>query len=147
MTADTLLTTSPAAAPGGKARGRRLTLPWILLIIAGGLIGLSLVHLLTGADDVTSSGAVQAALESAVPIGLAGLGGLWAERAGVVNIGLEGQLILGTWFGAWGAINFGPWLGLLIGILGGALGGLGVLAARADAQAERGAPEQVPGHR
>jgi simple sugar transport system permease protein len=42
----------------------------------------------------------------------------------VVNIGLEGQLILGTWFGAWGSINYGPWLGLLIGVLGGALGGL-----------------------
>ena len=124
MTADTILATSPAASPGGKSRGRRLTLPRLLLIIAIGLVGLALVHLLTGADDVTSSGAIQAALESAVPIGLAGLGGLWAERAGVVNIGLEGQLILGTWFGAWGAINYGPWLGLLIGILGGALGGL-----------------------
>jgi simple sugar transport system permease protein len=124
VTADTILSTSPAAAPGGKSRGRRLTLPRLLIIISLGLIGLSLVHLLTGADDVTSSGAMQAALESAVPIGLAGLGGLWAERAGVVNIGLEGQLILGTWFGAWGSLHFGPWLGLLVGILGGALGGL-----------------------
>jgi ABC-type uncharacterized transport system permease subunit len=126
VTADAILSTTPAAAPGGapSTRGRRLTLPVVLLIIAGGLIGLSLVHLITGADDVTSRGAIQAALESAVPIGLAGLGGLWAERAGVVNIGLEGQLILGTWFGAWGSIQFGPWVGLLVGILGGALGGL-----------------------
>ena len=124
MTADTILSTSPAASPGGKSRGRRLTLPRLLIIISIGLVGLALVHLLTGADDVSSSGAIQAALESAVPIGLAGLGGLWAERAGVVNIGLEGQLILGTWFGAWGCLHFGPWLGLLVGILGGALGGL-----------------------
>ena len=124
MTADAVLSTTPAAAPGGKPRGRRLSLPKVLLIIAGALVGLAIVHALTGADDVTSKGAIQAALESAVPIGLAGLGGLWAERAGVVNIGLEGQMILGTWFGAWGSINYGPWLGLLIGILGGALGGL-----------------------
>ena len=59
-----------------------------------------------------------------VPILLAGLGGLWSERAGVVNIGLEGMMVLGTWFGAWGALQFGPWVGLLLGMLGGALGGL-----------------------
>jgi ABC-type uncharacterized transport system permease subunit len=124
VTADSMLSTTPAAAPAGKPRGRRMSPARILLIIAGVLVGLSIVHLLTGADDITSGGAIQAALESAVPIGLAGLGGLWAERAGVVNIGLEGQMILGTWFGAWGTLNFGPWLGLLVGIGGGALGGL-----------------------
>jgi ABC-type uncharacterized transport system permease subunit len=124
MTADALLSSTPAAAPAGKSRGRRLSLPQLLLIVAGGLVGLAIVHAITGADDVSSRGAIQAALESAIPIGLAGLGGLWSERAGVVNIGLEGQLILGTWFGAWGSLQFGPWLGLLIGILGGAFGGL-----------------------
>jgi simple sugar transport system permease protein len=42
----------------------------------------------------------------------------------VVNIGLEGMMILGTWFGAWGALEFGPWWGIAIGIAGGAAGGL-----------------------
>ncbi|GGM32043.1 ABC transporter permease [Dactylosporangium sucinum] len=123
MTADTMLSTAPAA-PAGKPKTRRMSTPKILLIISGVLIGLSLVHWLTGADDVTSQGAIQAALQAAIPLGLAGLGGLWSERAGVVNIGLEGQLILGTWFGAWGSIEFGPWVGLLLGVLGGAVGGL-----------------------
>jgi hypothetical protein len=59
------------------------------------------------------------ALELAVPIGLAGLGGLWAERAGVVNIGLEGMMILGTWFGAWAGYQWGPWVGIVFGIIGG----------------------------
>ena len=59
-----------------------------------------------------------------MPIGLAGLGGLWAERAGVVNIGLEGMMILGTWFGAWAGYQWGPWTGVAFGIIGGALGGL-----------------------
>jgi simple sugar transport system permease protein len=63
-------------------------------------------------------------LRWSVPILLAGLGGLYSERAGVVNIGLEGMMILGTWFGAWGSLNWGPWMGLLIGLLGGAMGGL-----------------------
>jgi len=44
-----------------------------------------------------------------MPIGLAGLGGLWSERAGVVNIGLEGMMILGTWGGAFFAYYYGPW--------------------------------------
>ena len=90
-------------------------------------VGVLVLTVVQGFDDterltaVTSS---QAMLKWAVPIMLAGLGGLFSERAGVVNIGLEGMLILGTWFGAWGAINYGGWAGLLIGMLGGALGGL-----------------------
>ncbi|MER6994470.1 ABC transporter permease [Streptomyces sp. NPDC000410] len=96
----------------------------ILLIIAGGLALFSLVRVISGANDLTSVGQVRGALQLAVPIGLAGLGGLWAERAGVVNIGLEGMMILGTWFGAWAGFQWGPWTGVLVGIAGGALGGL-----------------------
>ncbi|CAM5635367.1 hypothetical protein SBADM41S_00545 [Streptomyces badius] len=107
----------------GKDR-RKLSLPVVLLIIAGGLALVSLVRVISGADDITSVGQVRGALALAVPIGLAGLGGLWAERAGVINIGLEGMMILGTWFGAWAGFQWGPWVGVLFGILGGCLGGL-----------------------
>ena len=48
------------------------------------------------APTTSTSRPISAALGLAVPIALAGLGGLWAERAGVVNIGLEGMMILGT---------------------------------------------------
>ena len=74
--------------------------------------------------DLVSVGTAESTLRRAVPILLAGLGGIWAERAGVVNIGLEGMMVLGTWFGAWGAREFGPWWGIVIGIAGGAAGGL-----------------------
>lgn len=115
---------SAPKAPGAKSGRSRLSLPVVLLIVAGALIVLSAVRAITGAQDITSAGQISAALSMAVPIGLAGLGGLWAERAGVVNIGLEGMMILGTFFGAWAGWQTNPWIGVLAGVLGGALGGL-----------------------
>ncbi|MBT2367744.1 ABC transporter permease [Streptomyces sp. ISL-10] len=118
-------TVSMASTAPRKGGGRRkLSLPVILLIIAAGLALFSLVRVISGADDLTSVGQISGALQLAVPIGLAGLGGLWAERAGVINIGLEGMMILGTWFGAWAGYQWGPWTGVVVGIAGGALGGL-----------------------
>ncbi|MCA1726530.1 MAG: ABC transporter permease, partial [Actinobacteria bacterium] len=46
---------------------------------------------------------------------LTGLGGLFSERSGIVNIGLEGMMIVGTVVGAWGSIEYGPVIGLLAG--------------------------------
>ena len=104
-------------------RHRRPVSRALMLTIAGlGL--LSLVRVLTDADDITSVGTFGAALRGTVPILLAGLGGLFAERCGVVNIGLEGMLILGTWFGAFGATEWGAWEGVAFAVVGGALGGL-----------------------
>ncbi|AWK11085.1 ABC transporter permease [Streptomyces spongiicola] len=118
----TVSTTSTAPRKGG---GRpTLSLPVILLAVAAGLALFSLVRVISGANDLTSVGQVSGALQLAVPIGLAGLGGLWAERAGVINIGLEGMMIMGTWFGAWAGFQWGPWSGVLMGVVGGALGGL-----------------------
>ena len=123
-TADTMLDSKPGGAPGQPVKARKLNTARVLLLIGLGLIVLSAVRVITGADDITSGGAMSAALAAAVPIGLAGLGGLWSERAGVVNIGLEGMMILGTWGGAWGALEFGVWGGILTGAIAGALGGL-----------------------
>ncbi|OEV03711.1 ABC transporter permease [Streptomyces oceani] len=117
---------SSANKPGGTKGDdrRKLSYPMVLLIIAGALLFLSTLRVITGVDNLTSFGQYSAALGWAVPIGLAGLGGLWAERAGVINIGLEGMMMLGTFAAGWIGWQYGPWAAVGAGIIGGALGGL-----------------------
>jgi simple sugar transport system permease protein len=103
---------------------RRMSPMMYLYIAVAAMLSVSLVRVLTGADDLTSSGTVAAALTAAVPIALAGLGGLWSERAGVVNIGLEGMMVLGTWGAGFAGYQWGPWAGVVVGVLLGAFGGL-----------------------
>ncbi len=96
-----------------------------LLVILFLFVTMSFVRAnVDGAKKMSASFTVFTTLEFTVPILLAGLAGLWAERVGVVNIGIEGMMILGTWFGGVGAWKWGPWVGLLLAIVGGALGGL-----------------------
>jgi ABC-type uncharacterized transport system permease subunit len=89
-----------------------------------GVLVLAIVQRVSNTTLLTDEGSSRAMVRWSVPILLAGLGGLFSERSGVVNIGLEGMMILGTWFGAWGALNWGPVGGLVAGFVGGALGGL-----------------------
>ena len=80
--------------------------------------------MISGENALTSSSTMAAALLLAVPIGLAALGGLFSERAGVVNIGLEGMMILGTWGAGWAGYQWGWAAAIVGGMLFGALGGL-----------------------
>ena len=115
---------APVSTSPPPSRKRRITLPTALLAIAGLILLFALVRVLTGAEDLASSGTIGAAVGLAMPIGMAGLGGLWAERAGVVNIGLEGMMILGTWGAGFCGYQWGPWAGVLGAIVMGAIGGL-----------------------
>ena len=96
---------------------------WFLLVLAG-IAVVSLVRILSDTDDISSAGTIRAAIIATCPILMAALGGLWAERAGVVNIGLEGQMILGTWGAAFFTYHGGPWVGVLGAALFGVIGGL-----------------------
>mgnify|MGYP006199152869 CR=1 FL=1 len=95
----------------------------IWLYIGVILVALSTTRVFTGADDITSAGTLRAAMIAAIPIALAGLGGLWSERAGVVNIGLEGMMILGTLGAGYFTYHYGVWVGLMGAALFGAVGG------------------------
>ncbi len=99
--------------------------------MAAGVIGLAIGLLATRSsvenlDSVVVWGAlVGATLRYATPLVFASLGGLFSERSGVVNIGLEGMMLTGAFFAIWGADVTGTWtLGLAIGIGSGALFGL-----------------------
>jgi ABC-type uncharacterized transport system permease subunit len=101
----------------------RVSKSWLYI----GLIGIGLVsfvRIITDTNDLTGAGTIRAAIIATCPILAAALGGLWAERAGVVNIGLEGQMILGTWGAAFFTYHYGPWVGILGAALLGLVGGL-----------------------
>jgi simple sugar transport system permease protein len=74
-------------------------------------------------DVITWSTIISLALVWTTPLTFAAIGGLVSERSGVVNIGLEGMMLMGAFFGIWGADVTGWWFGGLViaMIAGGAL--------------------------
>src|SRR5947208_1454445 len=125
MTAvDTARPPMDGTEPVAGKRGSGLDARWAAFAAFVGLILLSLARVISGANDITSGGTVGATITLAVPIALAGLGGMWSERSGVVNIGLEGMMILGTFGAGWMGWQHGPWVGVLTAVLFGAVGGL-----------------------
>lgn len=69
---------------------------------------------------------VQHTIRTATPLILAALGGLLTQQAGILNIGMDGMILLGAFFGVVGSYFFGSafagvalaaFVGLLIGLL------------------------------
>ncbi len=60
---------------------------------------------------------IPSTLRMATPLGYAALGGIYSERAGVINLALEGMMLIGAFGYVLGTQGSGStWLGLLIGI-------------------------------
>jgi simple sugar transport system permease protein len=74
---------------------------------------------------VFSTGLLAATLRFATPLAFAAIGGIFSERSGVVNIGLEGMMLAGAFFGIVVVAETGQWE---LGILGAVAAG-GVLAS------------------
>lgn len=75
-------------------------------------------------DTIFFVGLVTAGLRLATPMIYAALGETLAQRSGILNIGIEGVMVMGAFVAAVGAVWTGsPWGGLALAILvGGALG-------------------------
>ena len=122
-----------AAAAGRMARAT-VTNGFIILlglVVSGFLLALSGANVAAAADalvggSIGSPEAIRQSLIQAVPIMIAGLGVSFALRAGLVNIGADGQLYIGALFAAVVAI-FGPplpWpLAPIVMLVAAALGG------------------------
>jgi general nucleoside transport system permease protein len=107
-------------------RGRR-RLGWGA--VATGLMGMGLGVLATRSgvgnlEAVFNASLVAQTFAFATPLVFGAIAGMFSERSGVVNIGLEGMMLMGAFWGVYGADKGGTWVvGLIVGMLAG-----GVLA-------------------
>jgi simple sugar transport system permease protein len=80
---------------------------------------------MVGLIDVINAGLFAAALRMATPIVYAALGGIFSERVGIINIGLEGTMLASAFAGVTVSYYSGnPWLGVVVAVLVGGLIGL-----------------------
>ncbi|MGQ9887879.1 MAG: ABC transporter permease [Aggregatilineales bacterium] len=102
-----------------------------LLLLCGALIFPTVLTLAAAGQSTSATTMLGSSLRLATPIVLGALAGIWCERAGVVNIAIEGMMLTGAAFGflAFSLINPGVvadaqsalWIGVAVAVLAGGL--------------------------
>jgi general nucleoside transport system permease protein len=105
-------------------RGRR-RLGWGAF--AAGVIGIALGVLATRSSEgnlklVFTASLIASMFVFSTPLVFGAMGGIFSERSGVVNIGLEGMMLMGAFWGVYGADKGGSWaVGIVVAMLAGGL--------------------------
>ncbi len=95
--------------------------------IAAGLIGVGLGILATRSstdnlNQVFTASLIASMFVFSTPLVFGAIGGMFSERSGVANIGLEGMMLMGAFWGVYGADKGKSWVvGLLVAIVAGGL--------------------------
>lgn len=111
----------------GGAMLARLPKRWFIPLLAVGLVGFVLSFLCwqvsdapTGQNFMPLVNIVRGTFLLALPLIFGALAGVLCERSGVVNVAIEGQLLMGAFSGAlFGSISGSVWVGLIAAAIGG----------------------------
>lgn len=108
---------------GSSISGGRLATVVVVAIVLALLVVAGLAYPDTLAGEllgiITSESALSSTLTLSVPIAFAALGGIFAEKVGVINIGLEGHLIISAFVAIYATDVTGGnvWIGFIAGVL------------------------------
>jgi ABC-type uncharacterized transport system permease subunit len=98
---------------------KRANLVLVLVVVVG--ISAFLVWAVRG-KSLNLTGMLVSSLVRATPIALAALSGIYSERAGVVNIGIEGMMLVGAFVSVvFASVSKSLFVGVLAGIASGAI--------------------------
>lgn len=93
----------------------------IVLVIVGLMLTTSFLAWGASGGSINVGGMLRIMIMRSIPIVLGALSGILCERAGVVNIAIEGMMITGALVGAIFGSLFGLWIGALAAIIAGGL--------------------------